>query len=860
MILRKLFFLLFVVSSLGAQSYQYIFPKPESEYHRKGSNIILRFGEKINNIDRITAAEKFLIRGSKSGIHKADVIISTDEYTLIADPINDFTEDEIVFVRFEGGIMTDNGVPLPPVEFSFTIAQNEIPKEKFLRYEFNRRDSINGISKDRLELDLKESNLGSANTIQSINGIVVPSDYPEVKIEINKNPAPGYIYMNNWGGTPYIMILDGDGTPLFYRKMPSRARDFKIQSTGEMTYRLAEGYDKFFGMDSGFNVIREYTCSPYGTDEHELILQPNGNALMIALEWRQIDMSKLVPNGKTNATVVGNHIVEVDKNNNIVFEWRCWDNYKITDAIGIDLTASYIDYIHANAIDIDKDGNLLVSARHLSEITKINRTTGEMIWRLGGPGNKNNQFTYVNDSFNGPSWQHDIRLVGNNHYTIFDNGNFHSPKISRAIEYVIDEANKTASLVWEYKDQKKYYTSWMGNAQRLPNGNTLICWADGSLPKVSEVAPSGEKVYQLDFVEKYHCYRAFKFNSLGKASIPYLTAESYTDRIRLIFNKFGDRDVASYDIYAGKSENSLTKIGNTKELYFETESLDNNIDYYFAVKAIYSSGNSSQFSNKEKVFVRFIAPGTNMLLNGDFSSGKDNWVFQTFEQANASLIITSNNEAFINVSNSGTSDWNIELIQKNISVVKGKKYHFQYDAAAGDSRVFYPRITRDGGNYDDYSRIGAVALGKTKKTFTHVFTMNNESDFKARLIFQCGGYNPSILIDNVIFKEDDFADADEDYNILPDSFGLIGNYPNPFNPNTIIKYSLPSYGTVRLSIYNLLGEMITDKLLTHSSGGIYEYNFNGVKFASGIYIATIERLSGNFENTRLSKLKMILIK
>ncbi|MFA7288112.1 MAG: aryl-sulfate sulfotransferase [Melioribacteraceae bacterium] len=860
MILRKIIIFLFIVSSVEAQSYQYIFPKPNTDYHRKGSNIILRFGEKINNIDKITAAENFIILGSKSGPHKVDVIISSDEYTLIADPVADFVEGEKVSVNFLGGVQTDNGTPLPSVELSFTIAENEIPKERFLHYEFNRRDSINGISDNSVELKLKKSNFGNANKIQSINGIAVPSDYPEVKIEINKNPAPGFIYMNNWGGTPYIMILDHDGTPVFYRKMPSRARDFKIQSTGVMTYRLADGYDKFFGMDSGFNVIREYTCGPYGTDEHELMLHPNGNALMIGLEWRTVDMSKLVLNGKTNATVVGNHVVEVDKNNNIVFEWRCWDNYKITDAIGIDLTASYIDYIHMNAIDIDKDGNLVASARHLSEVTKINRATGETIWRFGGPGNKNNQFTFINDSFGGFTWQHDIRSIGNNHYTIFDNGNFHSPNISRAVEYLIDEAKKTATLVWEYKDTKKYYTSWMGNAQRLPNGNTLICWADGSLPKVSEVSPSGEKVYQLDFVEKYHCYRAFKFNLIGKASLPYLVAESYTDRVRLIFNKFGDSDVISYDIYAGKAINNLTKIGNTKESYFETMDLDNNTDYFFAVKAVYSSGNGSEFSNKEKLFVRLIPAGENMLLNGDFSSGKDNWIFQTFEQASANLLMTSNNEAFLSITNGGVNDWNVELLQKNISVVKGKKYHFQYDAAAGDTRVFYPRITRDGGDYEDYSHIGAVALGKTKKTFTHIFTMTNDTDFKARLIFQCGGYNPSILIDNVIFNEDNFADVENPNDILPVHFGLIGNYPNPFNPNTIIKYSLPAEGIVRLSVYNLLGERISWELFEHSSGGVYEYNFNGVNLSSGIYIVTIEKLSGNFENKGLSKLKMILIK
>jgi len=71
-------------------------------------------------------------------------------------------------------------------------------------------------------------------------------------------------------------------------------------------------------------------------------------------------------------------------------------------------------------ISYDNDGNLLISSRHLDEITKINRTTGSIIWRLGG---KNNQFAFPNDSL-GFSHQHAIRRIGNENILLFDNGNF----------------------------------------------------------------------------------------------------------------------------------------------------------------------------------------------------------------------------------------------------------------------------------------------------------------------------------------------------------------------------------------------------------------------------------------------------
>ena len=79
-----------------------------------------------------------------------------------------------------------------------------------------------------------------------------------------------------------------------------------------------------------------------------------------------------------------------------------------------------------NAIDVDTDGHILLSSRNTSEVTKINRDTGEIIWRLGGT---HNQFTYVNDPLTGPRNQHAIRAVGTNRYTLFDNGNVHSPQV-----------------------------------------------------------------------------------------------------------------------------------------------------------------------------------------------------------------------------------------------------------------------------------------------------------------------------------------------------------------------------------------------------------------------------------------------
>ena len=130
-----------------------------------------------------------------------------------------------------------------------------------------------------------------------------------------------------------------------------------------------------------------------------------------------------------------------------------------------------------------------MSNRHLNECTKINRQTGEIIWRLGG---KNNQFVFINEELTF-SFQHYFQSVPEkpNHYTLFDNGNLRGDS-SRVVEYELDIDNMTATKVWEYMPNSRYSPS-KGNAQRLTNGNTLIDWTYGPEPEITEVNETDEK-------------------------------------------------------------------------------------------------------------------------------------------------------------------------------------------------------------------------------------------------------------------------------------------------------------------------------------------------------------------------------
>jgi hypothetical protein len=91
-------------------------------------------------------------------------------------------------------------------------------------------------------------------------------------------------------------------------------------------------------------------------------------------------------------------------------------------------------------------------------------------------------------------------------------------------------------------------------------------------------------------------------------------------------------------------------------------------------------------------------------------------------------------------------------------------------------------------------------------------------------------------------------------NNLPDTYRLYQNFPNPFNPNTKIRFSLPVSALVTLEIYNISGQRLETLVGDFKSAGTYEVLFNGEKYASGLYFCRLQ--AGTFERT----VRMILLK
>jgi|WetSurMetagenome_2_1015567.scaffolds.fasta_scaffold41605_2 hypothetical protein len=93
-----------------------------------------------------------------------------------------------------------------------------------------------------------------------------------------------------------------------------------------------------------------------------------------------------------------------------------------------------------------------------------------------------------------------------------------------------------------------------------------------------------------------------------------------------------------------------------------------------------------------------------------------------------------------------------------------------------------------------------------------------------------------------------------DKQIIPNEYFLSQNYPNPFNPSTTIKFAIPNDADVNLSIFNVLGELVTTLVDKNLNAGQYEYEFDAHNLSSGIYIYRIK--ANDFVETK----KMVLLR
>jgi hypothetical protein len=365
------------------------------------------------------------------------------------------------------------------------------------------------------------------------------------------------------------------------------AMDFKLQSyRGREVLTWWEGEHTGFGQgeyviaDGSYReVTRVRAGNGYEGDHHEFLITPEDTALITI--YKKVPRELISVVYPVDGKVLDGIVQELDiETGEVLFEWHSLEHVGLDESN----TKPY-DYFHINSIDVYDEDHLLISSRTTCTVYKIDRKSGEVIWRLGG---KNSDFE------TGPGartvYQHDARRHPDGTLTVFDNRNEYVDEQSRAIVLKLDEEAMTAKLVHEYTHPNKVLSATQGNVQVLENGNVFIGW--GSEPVLSEFSSDGELLFSTSFPAESESYRAFRFPWSGTPDgEPAVVVEaSPNDEVTLYTSWNGATEVADWEVLAGPGPDRLEPAGSVPRKGFETVIKVKTTEPYVGVRAKDSSG------------------------------------------------------------------------------------------------------------------------------------------------------------------------------------------------------------------------------------------------------------------------------
>lgn len=426
---------------------------------------------------------------------------------------------------------------------------------------------------------------------------------PDLKppaVIVRKKPtadaAPGHFFIDP--KKDGLMILDGAGELVYYH--PTESADFRAQElAGEPVLTWWEGPMNAGGYTEGSYVIadqryeevqRVFAGNGYKGDLHEFKITPRNTAYLTIYQTVLMDLTR--HGGPKRGAVLDSIAQEVDLETGlVVWEWRSLDHVDLDETM-IQFPKSpteAFDYFHINSINDDSDGNILVSGRNTFSVVKIDRTTGKVLWRLGG---KRSDFEMGEGT--DFSWQHDAIRQPDGTITIFDNAAnyFGDPNYdhSRGLVLKVGEPGSEVELAEPpLVHPDRVSAPSQGSLQTLPNGNRLAGW--GSQPFFTEYSPDGEVISDFTYTARNSSYRAYKQPWEGSPTTPPAIATRRDgEGVEVWVSWNGDTRTTGWRVLGGPDENSLETLDQSERDGFETALRVDSSPAFLAVEALNADG------------------------------------------------------------------------------------------------------------------------------------------------------------------------------------------------------------------------------------------------------------------------------
>jgi Arylsulfotransferase (ASST) len=400
-------------------------------------------------------------------------------------------------------------------------------------------------------------------------------------------------------GQPGLMVVQADGRLRWFLPTDDAPFDLQFQElNGKPVLTWWEG-KVTNGTGAGEGVIADLSYKELGRirtvdglapDLHELVITPQGTALMTAYHPVAADLSSV--GGPKNGFVLGAVAMEVDvATNKLLHRWESVDH------VGVDETYQMLpkgqgtentpfDYFHINSITLSPDGDLLISSRNTWALYKVGRTSGEVVWRMNG---KKSDFEMGKGSEF--YWQHTARYHGANQITLFDDGASPAEEArSRAIVLSVDESAKKVTLEKAFVHPARLLVPNQGSIQMLEDGGALVGW--GAHPYFSHFSADGDLVLDARLPTNVQSYRAFSARFVGQpADRPAVAIEDDTVGGKTVYVSWnGSTEVAAWEVLGGPA-GQLKQLALADWADFETAISVNSTGPHFQVLALDRAGN-----------------------------------------------------------------------------------------------------------------------------------------------------------------------------------------------------------------------------------------------------------------------------
>ncbi|HSE28354.1 MAG TPA: arylsulfotransferase family protein [Gemmatimonadales bacterium] len=346
--------------------------------------------------------------------------------------------------------------------------------------------------------------IAASDTLHFATG-ALPDDLPRFQAG-GTAPSPGYVLFSTGA---YGVVIDNGGRVVWYLRFPDGpSLNFQAQPNGRYVARPPGPYGGNTGPLVEFDVLgrptRALDCAGgLRARFHDALVEPDGGYWILCDETREMDLSGIA--GVANAAVTGTVVQHFDAAGRLRFQWSAFDHFELTDLAEAERSGPTVNWTHGNALDLDVEGNLYLSFRSLSEVTKVDPRSGEVLWRMGG---LRNEFAFPGGGV--PFLrQHGVRVTPEGGVVLLDNHG--ELETSRGERYVVDAVTHTASLAGIYAPTPATRANLGGTTQLLPGGGVLVAYGDGG--RLEEYDAGGARVWEV-VGDAGYVFRAQRIRSL----------------------------------------------------------------------------------------------------------------------------------------------------------------------------------------------------------------------------------------------------------------------------------------------------------------------------------------------------------